>query len=73
MALLLAAKEAVYKCQYPLTRAVLTWADVVVVFASSTFQASVRGPDPMEITGTFASADGWVAALAWLYQRRDFK
>jgi 4'-phosphopantetheinyl transferase EntD len=63
-AVLLAAKEASYKFQYPVTRTVLTWKDVVVTLSANTFVAEVRAPQPLRVAGVFTVAEGWIAALA---------
>ena len=38
LALVIAAKEAVYKCQYPLTRQSLSWRDIRVAFGDGVFR-----------------------------------
>jgi 4'-phosphopantetheinyl transferase EntD len=65
--LMLAAKEAAYKCQYPLTRAILTWRDVVVSFGAGTFKARITGLGGTgEVEGVYALADGWLVTVALL-------
>ncbi len=65
LALVFAAKEAFFKCQYPVTRRFLRWHEVAVTFRENQFTVTVHGrPDPGGLVGRFAAADGWIATLA---------
>lgn len=63
-ALLLAAKEAVYKCDYQRRHIVLGWRDVAITFAPAAFTARIGGVDQLQIAGAFACKDGWLTTLA---------
>lgn len=68
---LFAAKESVYKCQFPLTRRMLDFQDVDVVLgpegAPSRFDASITAPTARRhLRGWLLSGNGSLAALCWL-------
>lgn len=60
--LFLAAKEAFYKFQYPLTRTRLDWDDVAVAFSPpDAFTALARTTSGMiSARGTYLVAEGWI-------------
>jgi 4'-phosphopantetheinyl transferase EntD len=67
--LIFAAKEAFYKCQYPLTKAWVGFEDVVIeVESSGTFRVIPQNPLPLDSTlvqalrGRFLFRDRWVIA-----------
>ncbi len=63
--LFLAAKEAFFKLQFPLSRARLDWDDVQVTFgAENTFAVSAFHSEvAADARGLFQVAEGWIAAL----------
>jgi 4'-phosphopantetheinyl transferase EntD len=68
LALVFSAKEAFFKCQYPITRRFLRWRDVAVTFGAGQFTVSVHGrPEPC-LVGRFGAAEGWVATLAAIHR-----
>jgi 4'-phosphopantetheinyl transferase EntD len=61
--LFLAAKEAFYKFQFPLTRMRLDWEDVVVSFSPPhSFTALERSAPPIVAHGAYVVAEGWIVA-----------
>lgn len=69
-AALFSAKEAVYKCQYPLTGQMIGFEDVTLeTLEEGRFLARVRpgyGAAPLSIAGRFAFCGGFVLAVASL-------
>jgi enterobactin synthetase component D len=68
---LFAIKEAVYKCQFPLTKRLLDFQEVEVVFepvsTPSSFQAIIDGPPaPTNLTGFLLPCDHQIAACCIL-------
>ncbi len=68
---LFAAKEAVYKCQFPLTQRMLDFQEVEVVFdpgcMPSRFQTVIDGlTAPMKMTGSFLQCGELIAACCCL-------
>lgn len=68
---LFSAKEAVYKCQFPLTRRMLDFQDVHVVLdpegIPSRFDASISAPEARRhLRGWLLAGSGPLAALCWL-------
>ncbi len=63
--LFLAAKEAFYKFQFPLTRTRLDWDDVVVSFSPpDTFSALARNASGMTVAqGTYLVDEGWIVTV----------
>ena len=64
--LILSAKEAYYKFQFPLTSNSLDWRDVEVVFGQGTY--TVQATDSAEApslsgVGRFAVGDGWLVTM----------
>jgi enterobactin synthetase component D / holo-[acyl-carrier protein] synthase len=64
LTLVFSAKEAFFKCQYPVTRRFLRWRDVAVTFRGSQFTVSVHGGAESGLRGRFGADGGWVATLA---------
>ena len=69
--LVFAAKEAVYKCQFPVTRTYVGFHGVEVALAAGTFIAALTAPVPplpsgFRFTGTWRRADGEILAAVWL-------
>jgi 4'-phosphopantetheinyl transferase EntD len=66
------AKEAVYKCQHPLTRVVLDFPDVELALdeergiVAPRLPAAVERALPAPIAVRFALESGWIAAAAWV-------
>lgn len=59
-----AAKEAVFKAQFPLTGNMLAFDDVVLEWANKlTFVAKVRGAASLEIKGGVVRQHSWVGAI----------
>jgi 4'-phosphopantetheinyl transferase EntD len=64
--LLLSAKEAFFKFQFPLTRTQLDWADVELRVEESQFQARATARTCVpNSTGVFAFAGGWLASVCF--------
>lgn len=62
--LFLSAKEAFFKCQFPLTHKYLDWGDVEVLFDSATFEATViSGGTVPKGQGAIALAGDWIGSM----------
>jgi 4'-phosphopantetheinyl transferase EntD len=62
-ALIFAAKEAFYKCQFPLSREWVGFEDVTIEISGGGFRVVPKVDLPV--------ADAWVAALACRYEYRE--
>jgi 4'-phosphopantetheinyl transferase EntD len=62
-ALIFAAKEAFYKCQFPVSREWVGFEDVTIEVSAGDFRIAPQVPLPV--------ADGWVAALRGRYEFRE--
>ncbi len=63
--LVVVAKEAFYKCQYPLTGRELSWHDVEIEIDSRApvFKVFATEPYPVNPVGFFAELDPWIGAV----------
>ena len=71
--LLFSAKEAVYKCQFPLYRRWLDFKDVTLNldFTNKTFDTVVIDKDrPISIQGAWDTNDNYIIATAWVLSRQ---
>jgi 4'-phosphopantetheinyl transferase EntD len=72
--LVFAAKEAVYKCQFPITRTYVGFHGVSVALGAGTFTAALTAPVPplpagFGFTGVWRRAHGELFAAVWLAAR----